>query len=107
LSLFDFPDPGMSAEQRNVTNVPLQGLFFMNSPLVAQESQHLVERLSREAGTEDTARVRRAYELPVIAAKRQDAEIQAGLEFIRQGSSKMAAWQQYAQALLASNEFIF
>ena len=106
LSLFDFPDPGMSAEQRNVTNVPLQGLFFMNSPLVAQESQHLVERLSKEAGAEDAARIRRAYEL-LYSREAQDVEIHAGLEFLRQGASKMAVWQQYAQALLASNEFIF
>jgi cytochrome c553 len=106
LSLFDFPDPGMSAEQRNVTNVPLQGLFFMNSPLVAQESQRLVERLSREAGKEDAARIRRAYEL-LYSREAQDAEIQAGLEFLRQGASSATAWQQYAQALLASNEFIF
>jgi cytochrome c553 len=106
LSLFDFPDPGMSAEQRNVTNVPLQGLFFMNSPLVAQESQHLVERLSKEAGKEDAARIRRAYEL-LYSREAQNAEIQAGLEFLRQGASSATAWQQYAQALLASNEFIF
>jgi hypothetical protein len=106
LSLFDFPDPGMSAEQRNVTSVPLQGLFFMNSPLVAQESQHLAERLSKEAGKEDAARIRRAYEL-LYSREAQNAEIQAGLEFLRQGASSATAWQQYAQALLASNEFIF
>ena len=31
LALFDFPNPNSTSEQRMVTNVPLQGLFFMNS----------------------------------------------------------------------------
>ena len=36
LALFDFPNPNSTSEQRIVTNVPLQRLFFMNSALVAQ-----------------------------------------------------------------------
>ena len=28
LTLFDYPDPNITSEQREVTNVPLQGLFF-------------------------------------------------------------------------------
>ena len=78
----------------------------MNSPLVDRESRRLVERLSKDAGTEDTARIVRAYEL-LYSREAQATEIQAGLDFLRQGASKIAAWQQYAQALLASNEFIF
>jgi hypothetical protein len=34
LQLFDFPDPHISGDQRSNTNVPLQGLFFLNSELV-------------------------------------------------------------------------
>jgi len=36
LALFDFPDPSASSERRNVTNVPLQRLFFMNSDFMAR-----------------------------------------------------------------------
>ncbi len=107
LALFDFPDPGMTAEQRNVTDVPVQGLFFMNSPLMERESARLVERLSKEAGDANTARIRRAYWL-LYGREATGAEIQAGLEFLTGSKGPAAAnWAEYAQALLSSNEFVF
>ena len=37
LALFDFPNANSTSEARIVTNVPLQRLFFMNSPLLMSQ----------------------------------------------------------------------
>ena len=47
LTLFDFPDPTMSGDQRSQTNVPTQGLFFMNSELMWQQAELVAQRLIR------------------------------------------------------------
>ena len=39
LALFDFPNPNITSEGRIVTNVPLQRLFFMNSPFVTSAAE--------------------------------------------------------------------
>ena len=48
LQTFDFPSPSLSAERRFATNVPLQSLYFMNSPFVLRQAEALVRRLARE-----------------------------------------------------------
>ncbi len=133
LQIFDFPSPSITSEQRNVTNVPLQRLFFMNSDLVWRQAGLLARRLNAEGGA-DGEKIKKAYRL-LFSRLPADAELRLGLEFVRQaqigastgslpfgGSLKPAAlkpqsgdhspekpsaWQQYAQVLLSSNEFIF
>jgi hypothetical protein len=46
LQTFDFPSPSLTAERRFATNVPLQSLYFMNSPFVLRQAQALVRRLA-------------------------------------------------------------
>ncbi len=46
LQTFDFPNPGITAEKRFVTNVPLQNLYFMNSDFVARQAKALAKRLA-------------------------------------------------------------
>lgn len=111
LMLFDFPDPSISSEQRNMTNVPLQRLFFLNSELISREAKRLAERLTRSSGAgspEDA--ILRAYRL-LYGREATAEEVRLGLEFLaehgKQGNADVMAWQQYAQVLLSSNEFIF
>jgi uncharacterized protein DUF1553 len=101
LALFDFANPNSTSDQRMATNVPLQRLFFMNSPLVAQESRSLAGRLQTEP--DDTARIRKAYRL-LLGRDARSAEVKAGLEFLHESKE---AWTQYTQVLLSSNEFVF
>jgi hypothetical protein len=103
LPLFDFPDPGSSSEQRSVTNVPLQRLFFMNSEFVARQADILAQRLSSDRNADDKAKIQKAYQL-LYGRDVTEAEAQLGLEFLDKGDS---AWSQYLQALLSTNEFIF
>jgi hypothetical protein len=101
LALFDFPNANNTSEQRMSTNVPLQRLFFMNSSLVSQESRKLANRLNSEPN--DRARIRKAYRL-LFDREPSQQELGLGLDFLRENE---AAWPQFAQVLLSSNEFTF
>ncbi len=103
LRLHDFPDPTIHSPNRAPTTTPLQQLFTLNSPLLRQQAVALVKRLHAEGLTDDAARIGRAYRL-LFARAPSAGQLRLGLEFLREGAG---AWEAYAQALLASNEFFF
>ncbi len=107
LRLFDFPDPNITAGQRTVTTVPLQQLFVLNSDFMTTQARALATRLQKEATT-DEARIDRAFQLLFNRAP-TTAERQLALEFVSSKSddAKLSSWEQYALALLGSNEFLF
>jgi cytochrome c553 len=80
LTLFDYPDPNITSEQRSVTNVPLQSLFFMNSDLVNRQADALAARVSQEGGS-DEDKIQRAYRI-VYERAATPAEVQRGLQFL-------------------------
>ncbi len=94
LSLFDYPVPNATSEARNQTNVPLQRLFFMNSPFVLAESK----TLAKQAGTIDALYQRLFQRAPTPQEK------QLAQQFLEQSQHN---WPQYAQVLMSSNEFLF
>ena len=108
LRLFDFPDPNITAGQRTVTTVPLQQLFVLNSEFMVAQSRAFAARLNREAST-DELRIHRAYAL-LFNRSPSPNELQLGLDFLattKSDSTKLAVLEQYALALLGSNEFAF
>jgi hypothetical protein len=109
LTLFDFPDPTISGDQRSQTNVPTQGLFFMNSELMWQQAGLVTQRLS-QGQESDADWTRNAYRL-LFGRAPNEAEIQRALKFfdaaVKDSGGKEAARQQYAQALLSSGEFTY
>lgn len=102
LVLFDFPNAIISSERRSVTNVPSQQLFFLNSKVILEQSNMLAARLLREASKDNTARIRLAYRL-LYGRPATEAEVRIGLGFLQ----SPRPWQEYAQILLASNEFSY
>jgi hypothetical protein len=108
LRLYDFPDPIAHSPGRTPTTTPLQQLYVLNSPFVAQQSLALARRLQQEGSVE--GRVRRAYVL-LFGRAATDKEVKLAREFLTTGKSGDAVpetvWQQYAQVLLGSNEFLF
>ncbi|MBL0160377.1 MAG: PSD1 domain-containing protein [Bryobacterales bacterium] len=80
LQLFDFPSPGISAEKRFTTTVPLQRLFLMNSDFVQMQAEALAKRVATEP--DNRARIRKAY-LLAYGREPKDNEIQLGLEYLR------------------------
>ena len=58
-ALYDFPDPTMTAPQRELTTSPLQQLFVMNSPFMKDRADDAGG--SGRQGTDDTAKIRDMY----------------------------------------------
>jgi hypothetical protein len=107
LSLFDFPDPSTTSEQRVTTMVPLQRLFFMNSSFVYKQASKLSETVAGEK--DDGARIRETYRR-VFGRQPSEQEMRLGLEFLDSGrtdSERQELWREYARALFSSNEFTF
>jgi hypothetical protein len=102
LALFDFPNPNNTSEQRLQTTVPLQKLFFMNSPFVIEQATALTARVAAVASSDDQ-RITATYRL-VLQRDPTPEERKLGHEFIGKNAG---AWPEYTQVLLSSNEFTY
>jgi hypothetical protein len=105
LRLYDFPDPIVHSPGRIPTTTPLQQLFALNSPFMQQQATALAARLKTDAPLGVEARVQRAYQL-LYNRPATEKQLKLAVDFLGDGKSE-ALWQQYAQALLMSNEFAF
>lgn len=129
LRSFDFASPDTSSAGRFQTSVPQQALFWLNSSLVAEQARAILERPDVKS-LEGDARVKRLYALAYQRAPSR-RELAAAREFLRPrpvvGKTEAVAaetkpgekkasqeppkplnqWEQYAQVLLAANEFAF
>jgi hypothetical protein len=102
LALFDFPNPNNTSEQRLQTTVPLQKLFFMNSPFVIDQAKALAARVAATASTDDQ-RITATYRI-VLQRDPTPEERRLAHEFIGKNPD---AWSEYTQVLLSSNEFTY
>jgi hypothetical protein len=108
LIAFDFPDANVSNARRDVTTVPQQQLFVLNSDFMIQSAEALAARLETSASS-DEQRIALAYQWAYARAPTAD-ELQANLQFLRiataeGGEGRLSVWGQLAQAILAANEF--
>jgi hypothetical protein len=122
LALFDYPDPNLHADRRLETTSPLQKLFVMNSPYMIRQADGLAEQVLAEPAvatgangaaadptTIEVVRIRSAYRR-VFGRTPSDTELQLAMRYLTGSDATGDAgqrWKQYAQALLASNEFLF
>jgi hypothetical protein len=116
LQLFDFAEPSMLVGQRQITNVPTQALYLMNSDFVTENSDALAARLLADSTLDDAGRVNRTFQL-VLSRPASDTEIERALSFIQRASDTMnaanpnddklvpQAWSGFCQALIGSAEF--
>jgi hypothetical protein len=105
LSTFDFPSPNASSPQRDTTTVPPQALYWMNGPFVAEATRRLLARPEISAAADPQQKVTRLYET-IFARQPTDDEKQLAAQFLS-ASPSAESWQQLAQALLMTNEFVF
>ena len=106
LMLFDYPDANVHAARRSSSTTPTQKLFVMNSPFIIEQSKKLAQRLQQSA-SDEASRIRHAYEL-LFAREPEAEELDVALEFLKQpAESALTAWEQLAQALLATNEMLY
>lgn len=108
LAMFDFPDANVSSDRRGLTTVPQQQLFVLNSGFTVETARGFAQRLAAAAPDEE-ARMVLAYRL-AYGREPTPAERRLGQEFLRaaagaNASDKLTPWEQYAQAILAANEF--
>lgn len=126
LRLFDYPDPNATIDTRMSTTVPLQQLFVLNSEYMARQAKAFAARLNAKPGNTDADRVREAFALAFERAPSVD-ELALALNFLSgprapgatsgttaasiqpAGPRKdgLSRWEQYAQVLLSSNEFMY
>jgi Ca2+-binding EF-hand superfamily protein len=129
LAVFDFAEPGFVSGSRDVTNVPEQALYMLNSPTLATAAQKLAERViaaSPSSASSDEAallaqRVQYAYGL-MFSRVPSEVERQAAFDFFakfptappsedfRKVSTSPdpiapSAWVSFCRALFASAEF--
>jgi cytochrome c553 len=117
MALFDGPDTNTTTDQRTASTVPLQALFWMNSPLVQEQSAAFARRLLSSA-SEPTERLRLAFRLaysrePTPAERERyvrfveryhEESAKAGVEA---SQAELEAWASVAKTILSSNEFVY
>ncbi len=112
---FDFPEPSETKGRREVTTVPTQALFLMNSPFVLEQARYAAEKMLAAGLPGEAQRVTRAYR-EVLGRPPTADEIRRSLEYVKAtreaesaaGESpgpELAAWARLYQALFASAEF--
>jgi mono/diheme cytochrome c family protein len=117
LVLFDGPDTNYSTGARTEVTVPLQALFFLNNPLLADQARGFAARMLA-ANSDPAARVQAAtlsaWARPAEAD--ETARALAYLDAVRQelintgcasDELELASWTSYARVLLSANEFLY
>ena len=104
--VFDFPEPSETKGRRDVTTVPTQALFMMNSPFVMAQAKNAAKRLLDLALASDDARIRRVY-LEALGRSPTAVEVKKSSDYIQSLSETPAvdAWGRFYQALFQSAEF--
>lgn len=115
LRVFDFAEPSILVGDRQVTTVPTQALFMMNSKFVIGESKKLAARLG-QPGASRESQVESAYHA-VLTRSPSPKELQRALDFLESSHQKLTnqnhsppesrqlALTAFCQALFASGEF--
>ena len=108
LMAFDFPDANVTSERRNVTTLPQQQLFVLNSEFMIRSAEALAARLQRSSASPEE-RITFAYQW-AYGRTPTPQELAFNLAFVEAASSadenaQLSAWVQLAQAVLAANEF--
>jgi hypothetical protein len=117
LGIFDFAEPSLVVANRDVTNVPSQALFLLNSQFVLAQSQALAKRLLAAKNLDYKQRINAAYML-TLARPPTTAEWSRADNYLRKearglipakGNNIPAAsetsWATFCQALFACAEF--
>jgi hypothetical protein len=117
LALFDGPDTNTTTERRSSSTVPLQALFWMNSPMIRDLAGSFAARL-RNTAPDNPARIRLAHQLAYGRPASND-EIEQGQTYLRRytqelqrtglprDQAEMEAWRSYGRVLLCANEFVY
>jgi hypothetical protein len=104
--IFDFPEPTQIKGQREVTTVPAQALFFLNSRFAIDTARGAAQRLLDDPSLRtDDARLTRAY-VTLFGREPAPDELKDARAFLTATSdAPTARWSALLQALMAGTEF--
>jgi hypothetical protein len=105
--VFDFPDPNIVAGRRNISTVPTQALYLMNSPFVMTQARHTAEKLLETEELDDARRLAFAYR-NALGRLPSERERQIALDYMRGAKTseqRVAAWERLCQTLFACVDF--
>jgi hypothetical protein len=111
---FDFASPDTTSPRRFYTTVPQQALFLMNSPFVIAQAKNVVARKEFYSASTDQQRLHLLYQWAFQREPIRE-EVEWAAQFLHTSpgapappaKAGLTAWQEYAQALLMSNELVF
>ena len=101
MMIFDTSERNLCVVRRQSTSTPLQALVLMNDPQFVEASRLLAERMLREGGSTDEARVTWGFRA-LTARSPSDVERDALLELLEQ--ERQSTTTAAATRLLSSGE---
>jgi hypothetical protein len=99
MAAFDATVFSESCDRRSSTTTPLQALALMNGDLVHEESAHLAQRISKEAGDDRSGQLNLAFAM-ILSREPSAAELK---HFAESGLTL----EGICRVLLNSNEFLY
>jgi hypothetical protein len=87
LNTFDFANPEAHSPQRFLTSVPQQALYLMNSPFIAEQAKHLIQRSEIRFAADDRARAQTLYRI-VYGRQASKDEIDDAVAYIHGETGK-------------------
>ena len=113
LAAFDFPNAVKTKGKRNVTTLPTQTLFLLNSPFVINQSELHAQFIIKQSKWNDKQRVKEIFRR-TLQRNPSETEIEQAILYVRSINKKLDAsaeesqltsWASLCQALLTTNEF--
>ena len=98
---FDCPDAGQSTARRVESTTPIQALNLFNSTFTLDQAKAFADRVRREAGSDTSAQIHRAYQLALGRNATADELSEAEPVVGQHGLAVLC------RALFNSNEFLF
>ena len=107
LKAFDFAEPSIIVGRREITTVPTQALFLLNSEFILKQSRAMAERVLKTPGERN--RIDLAFQLAFARPATTDEQARTSA-FLAEGAGgskgvELQVWATFCQALLASAEF--
>jgi hypothetical protein len=101
LAIYDYPDTRRAVGERDVSTLPTQSLYLINSDFVRKTAESLASRITKSGDAESLRELcLRIYGRPPTAA-----ESETLLAAVKQARSPAEGWRDVSHALLMSSEF--
>ena len=114
LGTFDAPSVVFSCTRRAETTMPLQSLSLLNSEFSVKRGEDLAQRLARDCGADEVAKIRRGFLLttgrePDSAERKMASRFLADQRRVYAGQkdAETRAWADLCQSLFGLNSFLY